>query len=168
GPSVLRAQHPAIQTHRVETAQQMYEAAQSRFKAAQLTILCAAVADYRPRTVAERKLKKQAAALELRLEKTVDIAATLGQQKRTDQLLVGFALETNNEAENARGKLERKNLDFIVLNSLRDPGAGFQHDTNKVSLLFRDNNRLDFELKTKTAVAVDIVDQAVRILSTHR
>ena len=81
---------------------------------------------------------------------------------------MGFALETNNEAENARGKLERKNLDFIVLNSLRDPGAGFQHDTNKVSLLFRDNNRLDFELKTKTAVAVDIVDQAVRILSTHR
>ena len=126
------------------------------------------MADYLPRTGAERKLKKQAAALELRLEKTVDIAATLGQQKRTDQLLVGFALETNNEAENARGKLERKNLDFIVLNSLRDPGAGFQHDTNKVSLLFRDNNRLDFELKTKTAVAVDIVDQAVRILSTHR
>ncbi len=164
GPSALQAKHPRISTHRVQTAQQMYEKARDCFKSAKITILAAAVADYRPQTVADQKIKKKTTQMELVLEKTVDIAATLGQEKGKDQIMIGFALETTNEVENARGKLRRKNFDFIVLNSLQDAGAGFRHDTNKVSLIFADNNSLDFELKTKTAVAVDIIDQAVRFL----
>ncbi len=164
GPSALQAKHPSISTHRVQTAQQMYEKARDCFKSAKITILAAAVADYRPQTVADQKIKKKTTQMELVLEKTVDIAATLGQEKGKDQIMIGFALETTNEVENARGKLRRKNFDFIVLNSLQDAGAGFRHDTNKVSLIFADNNSLDFELKTKTAVAVDIIDQAVRFL----
>ncbi|MCB0677015.1 MAG: phosphopantothenoylcysteine decarboxylase, partial [Saprospiraceae bacterium] len=120
-------------------------------------VLAAAVADYRPAQTAKEKIKKGTEEMTLRLEKTPDIAASLGRVKRPDQLLVGFALETEDELANAREKLERKNFDLIVLNSLRDAGAGFHHDTNKVTILYRNNKADHFQLKSKKAVAEDIV-----------
>ena len=108
--------------------------------------------------------KKKDKTLTIELETTTDIAATLGEQKRNNQLLIGFALETNNEIENAKGKLERKNFDFIVLNSLQDKGAGFAVDTNKITILRKDNKMKDFELKSKTKVAIDIVDEIVSMI----
>lgn len=164
GPSKLQPQHAAITTVRVQTAQEMYEAAEARFAETDVAILAAAVADYRPRVVAQEKIKKKTDDFRLELERTIDIAASLGKIKRNNQLLIGFALETTNELENAKGKLERKNFDFIVLNSLKEKGAGFQHDTNKVSLIFADNKQLDFELKTKAAVAADILNEVIPLL----
>lgn len=164
GPSSLKIQHPNIETIRVTNAQSMYEAAQSRFEKSDISILAAAVADYRPVNVADKKIKKKDKTLTIELEKTTDIAATLGEQKRDNQLLIGFALETNNEIENAKGKLERKNFDFIVLNSLQDKGAGFAVDTNKITILRKDNKMKDFELKSKTKVAIDIVDEIVSMM----
>jgi phosphopantothenoylcysteine decarboxylase/phosphopantothenate--cysteine ligase len=122
GPSHLSASHPGITLHRVSSARQMYEAAAGIFPGADLVLLAAAVADYAPAHQSERKIKKKEAVFSLELEKTVDIAATLGKEKRDGQLLVGFALETDNERENALAKLQSKNLDLIVLNSLRDEG----------------------------------------------
>ena len=165
GPSALKIQHPNIETIRVTNAKSMYEAAQSHFEKSDISILAAAVADYRPINVADKKIKKKGATLTIELEKTTDIAATLGKQKRDDQLLIGFALETNNEIENAKGKLERKNFDFIVLNSLQDKGAGFAVDTNKITILRKDNKMKDFELKSKTKVAIDIVNEIVSMIS---
>ena len=164
GPSALKIQHPNIETIRVTNAQSMYEAAQSRFEKSDISILAAAVADYRPINVADQKIKKKGKTLTIELEKTTDIAATLGKQKRDDQLLIGFALETNNEIENAKGKLERKNFDFIVLNSLQDKGAGFAVDTNKITILRKDNKMKEFELKSKTKVAIDIVNEIVSMI----
>lgn len=161
GPSSLKIHHPNIETIRVTNAQSMYEAAQSHFENSDISILAAAVADYRPVSVADKKIKKKDTTLTIELERTTDIAATLGKQKRNDQLLIGFALETNNEIENAKGKLERKNFDFIVLNSLQDRGAGFAVDTNKITILRKDNKMKNFELKSKTKVATDIVDEIV-------
>lgn len=157
GPSRLRPQEPSVEVISVETAQQMYEAAQMHFLHADAGILAAAVADYRPSEVAEQKIKKKEEDLVLQLVKTKDIAATLGQNKKDDQLLIGFALETNDELANAKNKLERKNFDFIVLNSLQDQGAGFNHDTNKITILYRDNKISYFELKSKIAAAEDII-----------
>ena len=157
GPSKLSITHPQVQTHRVQTAAEMNEVTQRLFPAMDGAILAAAVADYRPKTIAQQKIKKKANDLSIALERTTDIAASLGKQKKTDQLLVGFALETNDELDNARGKLKRKNFDFIVLNSLNDKGAGFQHDTNKITLVYQDNKIEEFELKSKAEVAVDIV-----------
>ena len=128
-----------------------------------IAVLAAAVADYRPKNVAIEKIKKKSDKMTLELEKTYDIAATLGKSKIT-QLIVGFALETTNEVENATGKLSRKNFDFIVLNSLQDKGAGFNHDTNKVTLIDKNNNIEEFELKSKVAVANDIVNKIVKML----
>ncbi len=164
GPSALKIQHPNIETIRVTNAQSMYEAAQSRFEKSDISILAAAVADYRPINVADKKIKKKDKTLTIELEKTTDIAATLGKQKRDNQLLIGFALETNNEIENAKGKLERKNFDFIVLNSLQDKGAGFAVDTNKITILRKDNKIKDFELKSKTKVAIDIVNEIISMI----
>jgi len=164
GPSALKIQHPNIETIRVTNAHSMYEAAQSFFEKSDISILAAAVADYRPINVADKKIKKKDKTLTIELEKTTDIAATLGKQKRDDQLLIGFALETNNEIENAKGKLERKNFDFIVLNSLQDKGAGFAVDTNKITILRKDNKMKDFELKSKTKVAIDIVDEIISMI----
>ena len=143
----------------------MYEAAQARYAQTDVAILAAAVADYRPKSVATQKIKKKADDFSLQLERTTDIAASLGKIKRKNQLLIGFALETTNELENAKGKLQRKNFDFIVLNSLQEKGAGFQYDTNKVSIIFSDNKQLNFELKTKVAVAADILNEVVDLLS---
>ncbi len=164
GPSKLTPQHKNINTIRVESAQEMYDQAHKYFKKCTVAILAAAVADYRPQSVATKKIKKKTSTLSLKLEKTQDIAASLGQIKRKNQKIVGFALETNNEIANAQGKLERKSFDFIVLNSLNDKGAGFSHDTNKITIIAKGNKIKKFELKSKTEVAVDIVNELVDIL----
>lgn len=158
GPSSMKADHPRIAEIRVETALEMYEAALKAFPTCRGTILAAAVADYRPASAADQKIKKQAEAMQIELVRNPDIAATLGQQKKRDQWLVGFALETNNALENAQHKRQRKNLDAIVLNSLTDPGAGFQYDTNKISIFGADNSVRHFELKDKEEVAQDILN----------
>lgn len=161
GPSKLSPTEHNVQVIRVETAQEMHDAALQVFAEADAAILAAAVADYRPKTVATEKIKKKGEELQLDLIKNPDIAAELGQIKRPGQLLIGFALETNDEESHAQGKLERKNFDFIVLNSLRDAGAGFNHDTNKISILFKNNKKRDFELKSKSAVAEDILQAMI-------
>ncbi|RZL09364.1 MAG: phosphopantothenoylcysteine decarboxylase [Hymenobacter sp.] len=154
GPVHLAAPaSPRVRTVRVETAQQMYEAAAQVAPVADVWVFAAAVADYRPAVVAPEKIKKDGDALTLELVKNVDIAATLGQTKRPEQFAVGFALETTNELAHALGKLQRKNFDLVVLNSLRDAGAGFGHDTNKVSVLDRAGQVLNFELQAKTELA---------------
>ncbi len=148
---------PRIHTVRVETAQQMYEAAAEVAPAADVWVFAAAVADYRPATVATEKIKKAGDTLTLELVKNVDIAATLGEIKRPEQFAVGFALETTNELAHALDKLHRKNFDLVVLNSLRDAGAGFGHDTNKVSVLDRAGQVLTFDLQAKTELARRLV-----------
>lgn len=163
GPTNLGVKHPAIRLVRVRSAAEMYDACRQHFPTADLTILAAAVADYTPKVVADRKIKKNDDVFTLELVKTVDIAASLGRQKREGQVLVGFALETDNEEANALGKLERKNLDMIVLNSLRDEGAGFAHDTNRITILHRSGQRNRYGLKSKPAVAHDIVDESLAL-----
>ena len=166
GPVQLKTQHSRIHRIDVESAKEMYEAAQTCFPTSDVGILCAAVADFRPETVAGKKIKREKEEeLTLHLQATQDIAASLGKIKEDNQLLVGFALETNNEQQNAEGKLERKNFDFIVLNSLNDAGAGFRHDTNKISIIDR-KGREDYPLKPKLEVAQDIIDHLVAVL-TH-
>ena len=139
----------------------MYDAALSHFVPCDVAIFAAAVADFRPVATASNKIKKQAdhKGMTLELTETPDIASALGAQKKAGQILVGFALETQDETQNAFSKLKRKRFDFIVLNSLNNPGAGFQHDTNKISILRQDNSVRDFELKPKLAVAADILDE---------
>jgi len=146
-----------IQRVQVTSAQEMLEACTANFQDSDILVMSAAVADYTPIQVAEQKIKKSDSQLHIELEKTTDILATLGAQKKPGQLVVGFALETQNELENAQGKLARKNLDFIVLNPMRDSGAGFAHDTNKVTVVKRSGEQLHFPLKSKSAVAEDIV-----------
>jgi phosphopantothenoylcysteine decarboxylase/phosphopantothenate--cysteine ligase len=124
--------------------------------------MCAAVADYRPDSYSDVKIKRKSNDLSINLTPNKDIAAELGKIKKQEQLLVGFALETNDEVQNSAKKLQSKNLDFIVLNSLRDKGAGFNHDTNKISIIFKDGKAEHFDLKSKADVAKDIVDQIVR------
>jgi phosphopantothenoylcysteine decarboxylase/phosphopantothenate--cysteine ligase len=139
----------------------MYAATTEAFKTADSAILCAAVADFTPEITADTKIKREGDDLVLRLKPTHDIAAALGQMKQPRQHLVGFALETNDEVAHAQDKLERKNLDFIVLNSLRDAGAGFRHDTNKITIISATEVK-EYPLKTKSEVAKDIVDELVR------
>ena len=158
GPVSLKTPYPTIRRIDVESCQQMYDAATMAFRDCDAAILCAAVADFRPTEQADRKIKREKDDLVIRLQPTHDIAATLGQMKRNDQLLVGFALETNDEQANAQKKLEKKNLDFIVLNSLRNEGTCFQSDENQISILSKDGQR-DFDKKAKTVVARDIVDE---------
>jgi len=157
GPSAL---HPPknITTINVVSAADMAEAMFSRFSKTDITIMSAAVADYTPVTKAEGKIKKKDGNLNIELKRTTDILRTLGEQKKGNQILVGFALETDNEIENAKGKLKKKNLDVIVLNSLKDSGAGFAHSTNKITLIDKHNNITKFELKSKQAVAHDIIE----------
>ena len=164
GPMKVQPKHANIHTTPVESAQQMYDAATRLYPSCQVGILCAAVADFTPEQTASQKLKREGNELELHLKPTKDIAKALGQMKRDDQHLVGFALETNNENEHAHEKLKTKNLDFIVLNSLRDAGAGFSHDTNKVTII-TPRSEMQYELKTKQEVACDIVDVLVKHLS---
>ena len=165
GPVSLSVNHPSIKRVDVESADEMYEASVAAFPDCDVAILCAAVADYRPEFAATEKIKREKSGeMTLHLVPNRDIAASLGEIKRDNQRLVGFALETNDEASNALAKLKRKNLDFIVLNSLRDKGAGFRCDTNKIAILSADGLVTDYPLKSKHEVADDIVNRLVAIL----
>lgn len=159
GPVNREVNHPNIHRTDVVSAQQMFDAATKLFASCDTAILCAAVADFTPEHVANNKIKREGSGeLHIDLIPTHDIARELGQMKREGQKLIGFALETDHEVDHALDKLKRKGLDFIVLNSLRTPGAGFACDTNQVTLLFADGTRKDFALKSKREVATDIVD----------
>ncbi len=164
GPTKLSAKHPSVKTHKIESAQQMFDLATAEFPNCDAAILAAAVADYRPKEVSDVKIKKKETNLTLELEKTLDIAAHLGAMKQTHQRIVGFALETNDEFNNAVSKLKRKNFDFIVLNSLRDAGAGFSIDTNKISIIFDETTFKTFDVKSKDDVAKDIVEELAKLL----
>jgi len=161
GPNHQSIVHSSVRVVNVISADDMYLAAHEDFPSADIAILAAAVADYRPKDVASQKIKKKDSSLTLELTKTKDILASLGAIKTT-QFLVGFALETNNELENAKGKLTKKNLDMIVLNSLNDQGAGFGKPTNKVTIIDKKMNTLAFELKSKAAVANDIFSEILK------
>ena len=159
GPVSIKAHHPSIKVVSVESAQQMHDAALSAFANSDAAIMCAAVADYAPVVVAEKKIKREKDDIPvIELKKNPDIAAALGKIKKPGQMLVGFALETDNEMANAQSKLERKNLDMIVLNSLADKQAGFGVDTNKVTIIEKDGKVHSYEVKPKKEVAADIVD----------
>ncbi|GEQ86654.1 phosphopantothenoylcysteine decarboxylase [Patiriisocius marinistellae] len=158
GPSSVMVDEEKINVLRVTTAAQMYKAVHNNFRDCDVAIFSAAVADYRPINISEEKIKKKAGeGMTIVLERTQDILASVGEIK-TSQFLVGFALETQNELENAKKKLEKKNLDLIVLNSLRDKGAGFKADTNKVTFVEKDNKVTPFDVKSKQEVAKDILE----------
>jgi phosphopantothenoylcysteine decarboxylase/phosphopantothenate--cysteine ligase len=159
GPVQLTCEHKNITQINVTSAKEMYDECIACFTQQDAAIMAAAVADYTPKTSSNIKLKKSSDLLELELIPTKDIAYELGKMKLPNQKLVGFALETDNEVQHAMSKLDKKNLDFIVLNSLNDAGAGFQFDTNKVTLFTRKGEKIAFELKTKSQVAKDIVNQ---------
>lgn len=163
GPGELESELDMYKKYRVRSAADMYKICALEFSKCDAGILAAAVADYTPVERSKSKIKKKEGDMSIPLKRTVDIAATLGKTKRKDQILVGFALETNNAIENAKGKLERKNFDFIVLNTLEDKGAGFKHDTNKVQFLLRNEQIKSFELKSKKKVAQDIIDQLIEL-----
>jgi phosphopantothenoylcysteine decarboxylase/phosphopantothenate--cysteine ligase len=161
GPVMLQTKHPAIRRIDVESAQEMYSAATTYFPQADIAILSAAVADFTPETTADKKIKRKGDELVLNLRPTQDIAAALGAIKNENQLLVGFALETDNEVQNAQDKMKRKNFDFIVLNSLQDKGAGFRVDTNKITIIDRQQGTTAYETKSKQEVAEDIVEYII-------
>ena len=163
GPTKLTTKHPSVKCYKVESAQQMFERTTAEFPKCDAAILAAAVADYRPKEVSDVKIKKKDSEMSLELEKTPDIAAHLGTIKQPHQRTIGFALETNNEFENAVSKLKRKNFDFIVLNSMRDKGAGFNSDTNKISIIFDETTFKTYDLKNKDDVAQDIVNNLVSL-----
>lgn len=158
GPVSLRTSHPHIHRINVESAQEMHDAAVKAFPQMDAAILCAAVADFRPESVAEEKIKRVGQTMDIHLVPNPDIAAELGKMKRSNQKLVGFALETNDEEQNAQKKLEKKNFDFIVLNSLRNEGTCFKSDENQISIISH-TGRKDFDKKPKNEVARDIIDE---------
>ena len=164
GPVALKTEHPSIRRIDVESCLQMHAAAVEAFASSDAAILCAAVADFRPGEVAAQKIKRVGETLDIHLVPNPDIAADLGQRKQERQVLVGFALETNDEQRNAEHKLEKKNLDFIVLNSLRNEGTCFKSDENQISILSKSGMK-DYEKKSKKAVAADIVDELCATLS---
>lgn len=164
GPVQLKANHSNIQVVQVESAQEMYNATIQIYPQTDAAILCAAVADFTLEHTAEQKIKRERDNLVIQLQPTQDIAATLGKMKKEKQLLVGFALETNDELQNAENKLRRKNLDFIVLNSLNDKGAGFRCDTNKISIIDK-KQKEEYPLKLKTEVAKDIINRLCKELN---
>lgn len=157
GPTPLSTTYSGVTTTRVVTAAEMYNSCMTLAPVADIIVMAAAVADYRPRTVADIKIKKKDDEMRIDLEKTTDIARTIGTQKKNGQLLIGFSLETNNEREYALKKLKDKNLDMVVLNSLNDAGAGFNHDTNKVTLLSSNGNEKALPLQSKQEVARNII-----------
>lgn len=164
GPTSLKTVNGKINRINVESAQQMFDAAVENSPSADVQILCAAVADYRPSVTADKKIKREKTGeMTLTLVPNPDIAAALGKIKRENQVNVGFALETNDEATNAKDKCVRKNFDFIVMNSLKDKGAGFQVDTNKITIFTAGGDVMEYPLKTKKEVAADIVDAVVEI-----
>ena len=157
GPVNVKCTRNNVRRVDVESCQQMYDAATQAFPDADAAILCAAVADFRPATVAEQKIKRVGENLDIHLVPNPDIAAELGKMKKNGQLLVGFALETNDEQQNAEKKLQKKNLDFIVLNSLRNEGTCFRSDENQIAIISSEGRR-DYDKKPKNEVAKDIVD----------
>ncbi|NIJ44971.1 phosphopantothenoylcysteine decarboxylase/phosphopantothenate--cysteine ligase [Wenyingzhuangia heitensis] len=164
GPSFQQVNHSFIKRIDVVCAEEMYNACHNYYNNVDIAICSAAVADYKPAVVVHQKIKKKDASLQIELAPTKDILASLGQSKK-NQLLVGFALETNNEEENAKGKIQRKNLDLIVLNSLKDKGAGFAKDTNKITIIDKDFMIQKFETKSKTEVAADILNVIINKLN---
>lgn len=162
GPSDQQLRNKGINLIRVTNAQEMFEVSSFYFPQADIAIFSAAVADYTPKFKADSKIKKNDPQMMVELEKTKDIAMEMGKQKLSHQITVGFALETDNEMEHAKSKLMKKNLDLIVLNSLRDVGAGFGHDTNKVTFVTKQDTR-EFPLKSKTQVAEDIAQAIIRL-----
>ena len=158
GPTQFKSNHALIQQINIVSAQEMYDACHAHFDQMDVAIAAAAVADYRPKHVASQKIKKSVDSFSIELEKTKDILLSLGEKKK-NQFLIGFALETENEIENAKGKIQKKNLDLIVLNSLQDEGAGFKKATNKVTFIDKDFNIEPMELKSKEAVADDILNK---------
>ncbi len=165
GPTQLQINHPNIRLTRVQGSNEMYEACETVYPNSDITVLSAAVADYKPIHVADQKLKKHSEKLNIQLEKTIDIAETLGNKKKEGQFSVGFALETENELENARKKLVSKKFDLVVLNSLNDEGAGFGFDTNKIRIIDARDRIEEFELKPKSEVAKDIVNSIISHLN---
>ena len=161
GPNSHEISHPGVVVKKVTSSDQMYTLCMQDFPKVDIAVLAAAVADYKPAVVAEQKIKKKDSEVTIDLIKTHDIAASLGKTKREGQFIVGFALETEQEKTNALKKLESKNFDFIVLNSLNDAGAGFRHDTNKITILDKKQIVKSFELKSKKEVAKDIVNEII-------
>jgi phosphopantothenoylcysteine decarboxylase/phosphopantothenate--cysteine ligase len=165
GPSAQQTTSRSIKRINVTSAADMLAACEQNFATADICVMSAAVADYTPVEVASQKIKKKDDTFSIALKKTTDILKTLGDQKRTNQLLIGFALETNDEEKNAIDKLQKKNLDFIVLNSLNDIGAGFKTDTNKITIIERNGQKTVFELKTKEAAAIDICRKVIELIN---
>lgn len=163
GPVSLTVKNPSIRLIKVESAHEMFEVCNKEYPRCNAAVLSAAVADFAPQNVSDTKIKRKDNNLEITLKPTEDIAASLGKIKE-NRVLVGFALEKENELENAMGKLERKNFDFIVLNSMNDKGAGFNHDTNKITIINRSKEVKNFDLKSKVMVAKDIVDELENLL----
>jgi phosphopantothenoylcysteine decarboxylase/phosphopantothenate--cysteine ligase len=157
GPTKLSISHPNVKVYHVESAREMYDQCLTLFPDCDIAIMAAAVADYRPQAYSDTKIKKNEDTMTITLVRNPDILATLGKMKKESQVVVGFALETHNEIDNARQKLENKNADAIVLNSLNDQGAGFQHSTNKISIILKKGTIFEFPLKDKQDVAKDII-----------
>lgn len=165
GPSSEKCTYDSITRIDITSAEEMLNACLEHFPSCDILVKSAAVADYRPKERSAIKMKKQDAALNIELEPTTDILATLGKLKKEEQITIGFALETNDEVANAQGKIQRKNLDLIVLNSLQDKGAGFGHATNKVSFIDKHNKIVNFELKSKRDVALDLSKKILELCS---
>ncbi len=164
GPVAIRASHGVV-VSKVRSAQEMFETMEANHKDADIVIFAAAVADYAPKDISDKKIKKKESEMSIDLMKTIDIAATLGERKTKNQIHVGFALETDNEKVNAKDKLKRKNFDMIVLNSLQDKGAGFRYDTNKVTIFDVNEQEKVFDLKSKAMVAEDIKNAIISFIS---
>lgn len=165
GPVHLDIRHPAVKRVNIRSAEEMYRHCAEIYKEQDVVIFAAAVADYKPEEVSKQKIKKKDEAMNLRLTKTIDVAGTLAKEKKEGQLTVGFALETENEQFNAQEKLKKKNFDFIVLNSLNDPGAGFGHETNKVTIFDREGNGKEYPLRSKKQVAAGVIEQICKKLN---
>jgi phosphopantothenoylcysteine decarboxylase/phosphopantothenate--cysteine ligase len=164
GPSTQQTKSKAVKRINVTSAAEMLHACLEQFTQSRICVMSAAVADYTPATVADQKIKKQQDSFTIELKKTTDILKTLGQSKQPGQILVGFSLETNNEEQNAIDKLHQKNLDFIVLNSLNDKGAGFKTDTNKITIIDRGLHKTTYGLKSKEEAAADICQKIVALI----
>jgi phosphopantothenoylcysteine decarboxylase/phosphopantothenate--cysteine ligase len=165
GPVHIQPRHAHIRLHKVRSAQEMLAQSISLFPSSDIAVMAAAVADFTPLHPFQEKIKRTTGDLQLNLVPTQDIAATLGKTKKAAQFLVGFALETEQETANAQRKLCEKNLDMIVLNSLNDAGAGFDTDTNKITIIEKNGAATPYDLKTKAAVARDIVDKIMSIVN---
>jgi phosphopantothenoylcysteine decarboxylase/phosphopantothenate--cysteine ligase len=164
GPVNVYPEQSSVKIINVTSAESMAKECTTRFEKCDIAILAAAVADFTPEIVSEKKIKRSGNELIIKLKPTTDIAAALGKAKTANQILAGFALETDNELENAAGKLKQKNLDVIILNSLKEEGAGFGYDTNRITIIDRYNNIDKFELKSKEDAARDILDKIVSMI----